>query len=104
MRAFASGIGDLLALAQFQMTPYYRALGAEPRELMRVADRVLFNLREKLGKVPGSDEYYFHADDPSAPEYADRLDFFLPGGESVVQPWSRRVRWAIDAFGRTLPA
>jgi hypothetical protein len=104
VRRFSSGVGDLLAVAQFQMAEHYRTLDADPRELLRTADRVLFNLSEKLGTVPGTDEKYFRADDPSAPGYEQRLDFFLPKPGSRPSPGARGIKWVIDTFGRALPA
>lgn len=104
VRKFSAGVGDLLAVAQFQMAEHYRILGADPRDLIRTADRVLFNLSEKLGTVPGSDEKYFRADDPSRPDYNERLDFFLPLPGQKVSAGARGIRMIIEIFGRALPA
>jgi hypothetical protein len=104
IRRFAIGVGDLLAVAQFQMAPHYRALGADPRNLLRTADRVLFNLSEKLGTVPGTNEKYFHADDPSDPDYDKRLDFFLPLPGRPRPLAARGLDLVIRTFARALPA
>ena len=94
---------DLFAIAQFRMVDRYHALGIDPRELFRRADRLLFGLSRKLGNVPGTDRPYLLAPDPDAPGYEEHLEFVLPGdGQRSIG--ARAMMRAIDLGARLLPS
>jgi hypothetical protein len=95
-------IGDLLAATQMRYIEHYRALGLEPRDLMRRADGILVGLAEKLGKVPGTDHYYFRVDDPRAPDYAEKLAMVLPESGVPARPVARALRSVIELGARVL--
>jgi hypothetical protein len=96
-------IGDLFAATQLRYAKHYRALGLEPRELIRRADKVLHELAQKLGTIPGTDEPYFRTANPAESDYEDRLDFVVtrPGRRRTLS--SRIVQAAIDVGARLLP-
>jgi hypothetical protein len=107
VRALASrvgAIGDLFVAAQVRLLPHYQALGADPRELVRGADRMLFELSRKLGSVPGTDEPFFRTDDPSAPGYEAKLDLVLPQPGTQPSAAARVLRSAIELGARALPS
>jgi hypothetical protein len=97
-------IGDLMAATQLRYLEHYRTLGADPRELIRRADKMMWELSQRLGKVPGTDEPYFRAMNPAEPAYERKLDFILPrAGEApglparVLAQVIRRASWAVLA-------
>lgn len=91
-----SAVGDLFAATQIRYLKHYRALGADPRELIRRTDKLLFELSRKLGTVPGTDEPYFRTDDPSQPGYEEKLDFLLPPEGARPGLASRFLRGTIE--------
>jgi hypothetical protein len=97
-------IGDLLGAAQIRNIRHYRALGLDPRELFRRSDRLLFTLADKLGKVPGTDQHYFTAYDPSTADYAARLDMVLPPPGARPDPVAAALGRIIDFGARALAA
>ena len=97
-------IGDLLAATQIRYVRHYRTLGLDPRELMRRADALLVSLAEKLGKVPGTDHFYFRVDDPRDADYADKLDFVLPEPGAPKDRLSRVLSAVVDFGARALPS
>jgi hypothetical protein len=107
VRAVASrvgAIGDLFVAAQIRLLPYYAALDADPRELVRGADKMLHELSRKLGDIPGTSEPFFRTDDPSAPDYEAKLDFVLPRPGSRPPAVARALRRVIDFGARALPS
>lgn len=94
-------IGDLFAATQLRYIPHYRALGVQPRDLFRRADRLLHELSNKLGTVPGSDEPYFRTVDPAAPDYERNLDYVLPR-EGVAPPSGARALQRLLTVGEWL--
>jgi hypothetical protein len=97
-------IGDLLAAAQMRNIDPYRALGLDPRELVRRVDGLLSGLANKLGRVPGTGDTYFPVDDPNSPGYEEKLDLLLPRPGAQVSPLARALRKVIDLGARTLAA
>jgi len=94
-------IGDLFGATQLRYIPQYRALGTDPRELFRRADRLLHELSKKLGTLPGSNEPYFRTVDPSDPAYEDNLDIVLPR-EGVEPPPGARALQRLLHIGEWL--
>jgi len=97
-------IGDLLAAAQIRCVEHYQVLGLDPRELLRRADGLLTNLAEKLGRVPGTDHFWFRVDDPRLPAYQAKLDLVLPRPGTPASGLARVLRELVDLGARTLPA
>jgi hypothetical protein len=95
-------IGDLFAATQLRYIPHYRALGTDPRDLFRRADRLLHELSNKLGTVPGSNEPYFRTVDPSHPDYERNLDILMPREGVEPPPSARALRRLLD-IGEWLP-
>jgi rubrerythrin len=98
------GIGDMLGIAQVRMAEHWRTLGLEPRELIVRVDRMLVNLQRQLGRVSGTSEYYFRADDPQLPSYQDKLDMLLPWPGTVNQRSQHRVFTGLLDVGSRLLA
>lgn len=106
-RALASQvgcIGDLFGATQIRYIEHYRAIGAEPRELFRAADKMLHELSHKLGNVPGSDEPYFRTTDPTHPNYERNLSFVLPKAGAPPRRIARAIHALVDFGARALPA
>ena len=73
------GIGDLFGATQIRFAKHYAMLGADPRDLIRSADKMLHELSQKVGPIPGTDLEFF----PTNPtqvgrRYEDNLDLVLP--------------------------
>lgn len=98
------GIGDLFAATQLRYIPHYRALGLDPQELFRRADRMLHNLSGKLGTIPGTGTPYFRTWDPEHPGYQATLDQMLPPPGMKQTPLARVITRVVDAGARLLPA
>ena len=98
------GIGDLLGAAQLRMAPHYQALGCEPRDLIRSADKMLFELSEKIGPIPGTDLKFFPTNPVTNPGYEKALDVIAPALGSRPTFWTRSARGLIDFGARVLPA
>jgi len=93
-----NAVGDLFAATQFRYTKHYSALGLDPRELLRRADKMLFEIGRKLGTVPGTDEPYFRAPNPSATGYEERVDNVVPR-LGTTPTLSARMVQALVGFG-----
>jgi hypothetical protein len=96
-------IGDLFAATQLRYIPHYWALGTDPRDLFRRADRLLHELSNKLGSVPGSGEPYFRTVDPSNPDYERNLDIVIPREGVEPPPGARALRRLLDIGEWLLP-
>jgi hypothetical protein len=97
-----TAIGDCIGLAQVNMIEQWRAVGLEPRELFSYVDGLLVHLAEKLGRVPGSGEYYFRVDDPRGPYYAQKLDMVAPLPGATPTPQHRVIKGLLSAGMRLL--
>jgi len=71
-------IGDLFGATQIRYLEHYRTLGTNPRDLVRRADKMMHELAQRLGTVPGTDQPYFRTMDVNTPEYEQKLDLILP--------------------------
>jgi hypothetical protein len=98
------GIGDLFAATQIRYVAHYRALGLDPQELFRRADRMLGNLSDKLGTVPGTDQPYFRTMDVDHPSYQANLDALFPADGVVRTPLARVVYGVVNAGVRFMPS
>ncbi|MEN8182193.1 MAG: ferritin-like domain-containing protein [Myxococcota bacterium] len=98
------GIGDLLGAAQLRNARRFRELGAEPRELIRAADKMLFELSEKIGPVPGTDLRFFPVNPTTAPWYDDVLDIVLPRPDREPRLLARAARGVTELGARVLPS
>ena len=97
-------LGDLFGATQVRFLDHYRTLGLDPRDLIRSADKMLHELSQKMGTVPGTGEPYFRTADVSEPGYEERLDWIVPRPGARTQRMARFVRAVIDLGARTLPA
>jgi len=98
IRSTTYGIGDLLGAAQLRRLDHYRLLGAEPRELMRAGDKMLFELSRKIGPIPGTDLWFFPVNPVHDPDYDKKLDIILPR-EGAPPTLASRAAKAVVAFG-----
>ena len=92
------GIGDLLGAAQLHEVEHFRTLGMEPRDLIRNADKMLFELSEKIGPIPGTDLRFFPTNPVNDPDYEKMLDVVAPRTGEEPSRWARTARGLID-FG-----
>lgn len=103
IRSTTYGIGDLFGAAQIRNARHFHTLGVDPRDLIRAADKMLYELSQKIGKVPGTDLDFFGTNPTTSPDYEDNLDYVLP---RVGQPPGRSARLAqgvIEWGARLLP-
>ena len=98
------GIGDLLGAAQIHNTRHYRTLGLEPRDLIRNADKMLHELSEKIGPIPGTDLRFFNVNPTDDPDYEKVLDIVAPRADQEPSRAARATRWVIDFGARALPS
>lgn len=104
LASHVGAIGDLFGATQIRYIEHYRAIGAEPRELFRSADKMLHELSNKLGNIPGTDEPYFRTANPADPSYDRNLSVVLPPPGTPPGRLARAVRTLVDFGARTLPA
>ncbi len=97
------GIGDLLGAAQLHQARHYRTLGLEPRDLIRNADKMLFELSEKIGPLPGTDLRFFPVNPPDNPGYERIMDVVAPRADQTPSRLARMARATIDLGARVLP-
>jgi hypothetical protein len=98
IRSTTYGIGDLLGAAQLRRLEHYRLLGAEPRDLMRAGDKMLFELSRKIGPIPGTDLWFFPTNPVANPAYEQKLDVILPR-EGAASTFASRAARAVVSFG-----
>ena len=100
------GIGDLFGATQIRFLEALRARSAlDPRDLIRSADKMLHELSQKIGPIPGTDLPFFPTNPTRRTELrgAPRLRPAAPGQASA--PGSAALlRRVIDLGARTLPA
>lgn len=93
-------IADLFGATQLRYARHYRTLGADPRELLLRADRVLVELNRKLGFVPGTDRYYLS--NVGRLSNAE-LDLICPKPGERPSPMSHWFGRVVDFGARHLP-
>jgi hypothetical protein len=102
LRDVTYGIGDMFGAAQIRMAAHYRVLGAEPRELIRAADKMLYELSERIGPAPGTDLKFFATNPVTSPDYDRRLDAVLPEPGRSAGFAARAVRRLVDGAARAI--
>ncbi|MAE93308.1 MAG: hypothetical protein CL910_01470 [Deltaproteobacteria bacterium] len=96
------GIGDLFGATQLRNAQRYQALGCEPRDLIRSADKMLFELGEKIGPIPGTDLRFFNVNPTGDESYEKVLDVIAPAKDQEPSFWARRSKNVIDLGARVL--
>ena len=104
IRDVTFGIGDLFGATQIRYAPYYSTLGADPRDLIRGADKMLHELSQKIGPIPGTDLQFFPTNPTQSPRYEKNLDFVLPRPGTERNLLGRVIRAVIEFGARALPA
>lgn len=111
IRSATYGIGDLFGAAQIRNAKHFATLGIDPRDLIRSADKMLFELSEKIGPIPGTDLRFFPVNPTTSPDYERNLDYVLPREGQPPPPGGRLLRRIIDhgltirpKIGRTRPS
>lgn len=104
IRDVTYGIGDLFGATQIRFARHYAALGADPRELIRGADKMLHELSQKIGPIPGTDLWFFPTNPTQAPHYEENLDLVLPRPGAEKRLLGRVLRGVIELGARALPA
>jgi len=103
VRQTTYGVGDLFGATQLRYARHYRALGAEPRDLIRSADKMLYELSEKIGPIPGTDLKFFATNPTDSPRYEKALDVILPREGAKPTFYARAARGIVDFGARVLP-
>jgi hypothetical protein len=104
IRDVTYGIGDLFGATQIRYAKHYATLGADPRDLFRSADKMLYELSQKVGPIPGTDLEFFPTNPTASPNYERNLDIVLPRPGAERNLLGRFVRAVIDFGARALPA
>ena len=104
IRQTTYGIGDFFGATQIRYAQHYAALGADPRDLIRGADKMLHELSQKVGPIPGTDLHFFPTNPTASPSYEANLDLVLPRPGAEGGRLGRAIRWTIDFGARVLPA
>jgi hypothetical protein len=103
IRDVTYGIGDLFGATQIRYAQYYAVLGADPRDLIRGADKMLYELSQKVGPIPGTDLEFFPTNPTQSATYEDALDLVLPRPGKEGRRLGRLMRAAIEYGARALP-
>jgi hypothetical protein len=103
IRDVTYGIGDLFGATQIRYARHYALLGADPRDLMRGADKMLHELSQKIGPIPGTDLQFFPTNPTQSPHYEEGLDLVLPRPGREGRLLGRLIRGAIELGARALP-
>jgi hypothetical protein len=103
IRDVTYGIGDLFGATQIRYARHYAVLGTDPRDLIRGADKMLHELSQKIGPIPGTDLEFFPTNPTQSPTYEDQLDLVLPRAGSEGRWLGRLIRGVIDVGARALP-
>lgn len=104
IRDLTYGIGDLFGATQIRFAKHYAALGADPRDLIRSADKMLHELSQKIGPIPGTELEFFPTNPTKAPDYEKNLDLVLPRPGQEGRLLGRVLRGVIEFGARRLPA
>jgi len=104
IRDVTYGIGDLFGATQVRFAQHYAALGTDPRDLIRSADKMLHELSQKIGPIPGTDLEFFPTNPTKSPSYEDNLDLVLPRPGKEGRLLGRVLRGVIEFGARRLPA
>ncbi len=104
IRDITYGIGDLFGATQIRYAKHYAVLGADPRDLIRSADKMLHELSEKVGPIPGTDLRFFPTNPTQSSTYEESLDLVLPRPGKERSWLGRFLRFTIDLGARVLPA
>jgi hypothetical protein len=103
IRDVTYGIGDLFGATQIRFAPHYATIGADPRDLIRSADKMLYELSQKIGPIPGTDLQFFPTNPTRSERYEDDLDLVLPRPGKEGRLLGRFIRGVIDYGARALP-
>jgi hypothetical protein len=104
VRRMALSTGNLIGAANLRNADAYRTLGLDPREVNRSIDRVVFELIQKLGAIPGTDDGFIPVVEPSGPGYERMQEIMLPEPGTPQPFWVRLLHKTIDAGDRMLPS
>jgi hypothetical protein len=104
IRDVTYGIGDLFGATQVRYAQHYAVLGTDPRDLIRSADKMLHELSEKVGPIPGTDLRFFPTNPTQSSTYEENLDLVLPRPGKEGSWLGRFLRFTIDLGARVLPA
>ncbi len=104
VRRMAVSIGNLIGAANLRNADAYRTLGLDPRAVNRAIDRTVYELVQKLGKIPGVGDDFIPVVDPVGPAYERAQQLMLPEPGDKVPFWMRWIHRTIDAGARLLPS
>ena len=104
VRRLALSIGNLIGAANIRNADAYRTLGIEPRELNRTIDRVVFELVQKLGRIPHVADDFIPVVEPVGETYDKVQRVLLPEPGERPPLGVRLLHRAIDAGARWLPS
>ena len=97
VRRMSISAGNLIGAANLRNAPAYRTLGLDPREVNRNIDKVVYELIQKLGRIPGTDDGFIPVIEPKGPKYERIQEVLLP--EPGTTP-----HWGVRLLHRTLGA
>ncbi len=89
--------------AKLRNQRHFHTLGLEPRDLIRSADKMLFELSQKIGPIPGTDLWFFPTNPTDNPGYEAAMDIVAPRRDQPPSFWARRARHLIDLGAAVLP-
>jgi hypothetical protein len=104
VRRMALSAGNLIGAANLRNADAYRALGLDPREVNRSIDRQVFELIQRLGRIPGTDDGFFPVIEPEGPAYDRMQAILLPLPDAKPPLAVRLLHRTIDGATRLLPS
>ena len=104
VRRAAVSVGNLIGAANLRNADAYRCLGIDPRGVNRAIDRTVYELVQKLGKIPGVAADFIPVVDPVGPGYERAQQLMLPEPGQALPFWVRCIHRGLDAGARLLPS
>jgi hypothetical protein len=104
VRRLAVSVGNLIGAANLRNADAYRALGIDPREVNRAIDRTVYELVQKLGKIPKVGDDFIPVVEPVGARYERVQQLLLPEPGDSLPWWARLLHRGIDAGARLLPS
>ncbi len=104
VRRMSISAGNLIGAANLRNADAYRTLGLDPREVNRNIDKVVYQLIQKLGRIPGTDDGFIPVIEPKGPQYERMQEILLPEPGTTPHWGVRLLHRTLGAAERLLPS
>jgi len=104
VRRLSLSVGNLIGAANVNNADAYRALGLDPREVSRAIDKVVYELVQKLGRIPGTDSDFIPVVEPKGSAYERMQEVLFPAPGEKPPIGVRLLHRTIHGAARLLPS